>query len=97
MTRQQALKAILTGMELAADTEADVLGIGEMGIGNTTTSSAILSVLLDADIEAVTGRGGGITDASFLKKKWASAIPHEKSITSHNGHEVMSFICCNFK
>ena len=70
MTRQQALKAILTGMELAADTEADVLGIGEMGIGNTTTSSAILSVLLDADIEAVTGRGGGITDASFLKKKW---------------------------
>ena len=70
MTRDQALQAILTGIELAAATEADVLGIGEMGIGNTTTSSAILSVLLDADIEAVTGRGGGITDASFLKKKW---------------------------
>ena len=70
MTREQAMTAILTGIELAANTEADVLGIGEMGIGNTTTSSAVLSVLLDAEVEAVTGRGGGITDASFLKKKW---------------------------
>ena len=69
MTREQALQAIMTGMELAANTEAEVLGIGEMGIGNTTTSAAVLSVLLDADVEAVTGRGGGITDASFLKKK----------------------------
>ena len=69
MTRQQALQAIQTGMELALETDADVMGIGEMGIGNTTTSSAVLSVLLDADVDAVTGRGGGITDASFLKKK----------------------------
>ena len=69
MTKEQALQAILTGIELAANTAADVLGIGEMGIGNTTTSSAVLSVLLDADVEAVTGRGGGITDQSFLKKK----------------------------
>ena len=69
MTREQAIQAILTGIELAANTQADVIGIGEMGIGNTTTSSAVLSVLLDADVEAVTGRGGGITDQSFLKKK----------------------------
>ena len=69
MTRQQALQAIMTGMELAQQTDADVIGIGEMGIGNTTTSSAVLSVLLDADVEAVTGRGGGITDAGFRKKK----------------------------
>ncbi len=69
MTREQAIRAIITGMELAKSTDADVIGIGEMGIGNTTTSSAVLSVLLDADVEAVTGRGGGITDQSFLKKK----------------------------
>ena len=69
MTRAQAEQAIETGIELAMATEADVLGIGEMGIGNTTTSSAVLSVLLDADVEAVTGRGGGITDDSFRKKK----------------------------
>ena len=69
MSREQAMQAIMTGIELAQATDADVIGIGEMGIGNTTTSSAVLSVLLDADVDAVTGRGGGITDASFLKKK----------------------------
>ena len=69
MSRAQAMQAIMTGFELAQATVADVIGIGEMGIGNTTTSSAVLSVLLDADVEAVTGRGGGITDDSFLKKK----------------------------
>ena len=69
MTREQAIQAIRTGMDLALETDADVIGIGEMGIGNTTTSSAVLSVLLDADVDAVTGRGGGITDTSFLKKK----------------------------
>lgn len=69
MTREQALTAILIGAELAQSTEADVLGIGEMGIGNTTTSSAVLSVLLDAQVEDVTGRGGGVTDAAFAKKK----------------------------
>lgn len=69
MTREQAVKAIMIGIELARETDADVIGIGEMGIGNTTTSSAILSVLLDADVDAVTGRGGGITDQSFLRKK----------------------------
>ena len=69
MTREQAMQAILTGIELAQNTDADVLGIGEMGIGNTTTSSAVLAVLLDADVDTVTGRGGGITDDSFRKKK----------------------------
>ena len=69
MTREQCLQAIRTGYELALATEADVIGVGEMGIGNTTTSSAVLAVLLDADVEAVTGRGGGITARSFQKKK----------------------------
>ena len=69
MTRDQAIQAILTGIELAMETDADVIGVGEMGIGNTTTSSAVLSVLLDVDVDAVTGRGGGITDAGFFKKK----------------------------
>ncbi|MDO5546131.1 MAG: nicotinate-nucleotide--dimethylbenzimidazole phosphoribosyltransferase [Eubacteriales bacterium] len=69
MTREQALTAILTGIELARDTDADVFGIGEMGVGNTTTSAAVLSVLLGADVEQVTGRGAGITDEGFLKKK----------------------------
>lgn len=69
MTREQTLQAILTGAEIARAVDADVIGVGEMGIGNTTTSSAVLAVLLGADVEAVTGRGGGITEESFRKKK----------------------------
>lgn len=69
MTREQTLQAILTGAEIARTVDADVIGVGEMGIGNTTTSSTVLAVLLGADVEAVTGRGGGITEESFRKKK----------------------------
>ena len=69
MTREECVRAVCTGAEIAADTDADVLGVGEMGIGNTTTASAVLSVLLGADADAVTGRGGGVTDAAFAKKK----------------------------
>ena len=69
MTREQALQAILTGAAVAENIDADAVGIGEMGIGNTTTSSAVLAVLLWADVDKVTGRGGGITEESFRKKK----------------------------
>ncbi len=70
MTREQAIQALEIGAELAMETQADILGIGEMGIGNTTSSSAVLAVLLGVPVETVTGRGGGITDSSFEKKKW---------------------------
>jgi len=69
MTREQALQAILTGAVVAENVDADAVGIGEMGIGNTTTSSAVLAVLLGADVDKATGRGGGITEESFRKKK----------------------------
>lgn len=72
MPRQSAVQGILTGMDLAAQAKQDgirVLGVGEMGIGNTTTSSAVLCALSGAEVQAVTGRGGGLTDAAFLKKK----------------------------
>lgn len=49
MTREQAIRAILTGIEIAGERKAegyDLLATGEMGIGNTTTSSAVASVLL---------------------------------------------------
>lgn len=90
MTREQAVRAICTGMELAGNTGADVLGVGEMGIGNTTTSSAVLAVLLDADVEAVTGRGGGITDAGFLKKK--QVIKTAMEVNRPNGGDVLDVL-----
>lgn len=80
MTRQQAQHAVSVGFELARTTEADVLGIGEMGIGNTTTAAAVLAVVLDADVAAVTGRGGGVTDEAFRHKKAVirAAIDHNQ-------------------
>jgi nicotinate-nucleotide--dimethylbenzimidazole phosphoribosyltransferase len=71
MTREQAVQAILSGYDLAVDAVrggADVLGVGEMGIGNTTTSSAVLSVITGKPVHDVTGRGGGLTDGMFVHK-----------------------------
>lgn len=72
MTRAEALQALAVGVEAAAQAKADgisVLGIGEMGIGNTTTSAAVLAALTGASVEEVTGRGGGLTDRGFETKK----------------------------
>ncbi len=72
MPRALAVRGVLTGMELAAEAKRDgvqLLGVGEMGIGNTTTSAAVLCALSGASVEEVTGRGGGLTDAAFETKK----------------------------
>ena len=71
MTKAQAVRAILTGAELAIGAARDgvqVIGTGEMGIGNTTTSSAVVSVLLNVPARDVTGRGAGLTDEAYAKK-----------------------------
>ena len=71
MTREQAVRAVLTGAELAEETAemgAQVIGVGEMGIGNTTTSSAVLAVLTGKTVRELTGRGAGLTDEAYEKK-----------------------------
>lgn len=71
MTEEQALEAIHTGIRLAGelkDSGYDLLAAGEMGIGNTTTSSAIASVLMECPVEQVTGRGAGLSNAGLEKK-----------------------------
>ena len=90
MTREQAEQAVLTGIQLAQSIDANVLGVGEMGIGNTTTSSAVLSVLLGASVEDVTGRGGGITDQNFLKKK--QVIKNAIAINNPNKNDVVDVL-----
>src|SRR5437667_38939 len=50
------------------DGGADLVGTGEMGIGNTTAASAITSALTGAPVEQVTGRGTGIDDATLARK-----------------------------
>lgn len=72
MTREQCIQAIQTGIRLTgrqADDGVRLLAIGEMGIGNTTTSSAVASVLLDKPVEHMTGKGAGLTSAGLAHKK----------------------------
>ena len=71
MTRSQAETSITTGIKIAkesAENGFDILTTGEMGIGNTTPSSAIFSILGNMRVEDVTGRGTGIDDSSLIKK-----------------------------
>lgn len=71
MDRADAVGALLAGADTAAeaiDHGAGAVGIGEMGIGNTTTSSTVLAALTGKDARAVTGRGGGLTDGGYAKK-----------------------------
>ena len=70
MTREEAERAVLAGVELVEKyrDRLDILGTGDMGIGNTTPSSAIVSVITGADPEKVTGRGTGIDDRSLRNK-----------------------------
>lgn len=72
MTKEQAKKAILTGISLVRQRKEEgyrLIATGEVGIGNTTTSSAILSCLLNVPVEPVTGRGSGLTDEGLLRKQ----------------------------
>jgi nicotinate-nucleotide--dimethylbenzimidazole phosphoribosyltransferase len=71
MTKEQAVQAIEAGMELVRTCKAQgyqVLATGEMGIGNTTTSSAVAAVLLGKPVSAVTGRGAGLSDIALNRK-----------------------------
>ncbi|EKQ53399.1 MULTISPECIES: nicotinate-nucleotide--dimethylbenzimidazole phosphoribosyltransferase [unclassified Clostridium] len=72
MSYDEAIRAILIGIECvkkAKDSCYEILGVGEMGIGNTSTSSAVLSALTGIKVEEVVGRGAGITDEAFENKK----------------------------
>ena len=71
MTRQQAIQSIETGIETANEQiaeGADLIACGDMGIGNTTSSSAITAVIADADPLTTTGRGTGIDDEGLSHK-----------------------------
>jgi nicotinate-nucleotide--dimethylbenzimidazole phosphoribosyltransferase len=71
MTRDRAIDAIEVGIGIARDLARDgfdAIGIGDMGIGNTTASSALCSVLLGKPVERCTGRGTGVDDAGYGRK-----------------------------
>jgi nicotinate-nucleotide--dimethylbenzimidazole phosphoribosyltransferase len=71
MTREQAETAVETGMEIVAAEVAkglDIVGTGDMGIGNTTASSAVAAVMMGRPVTETTGRGTGIDDEQLKHK-----------------------------
>lgn len=71
MSRAQAVEAIETGISMAEELKEQgyqILATGEMGIGNTTTSSAVASVLMGLPAEEVTGRGAGLSSEGLGRK-----------------------------
>lgn len=72
MTQEECVKAIMVGIELIKEkVEAgyDIFSNGEMGIGNTSTSSAVLYSFTKGNIDKIVGRGGGLSDSGLVKKK----------------------------
>jgi nicotinate-nucleotide--dimethylbenzimidazole phosphoribosyltransferase len=71
MSRSDALRAIAAGLELAGSLEREgieLIGVGEMGIGNSTVASAITAAVTRLPPERVTGRGTGIDDDTYARK-----------------------------
>jgi len=71
MTREEAVEAITVGIDTAIEAANDgykLIGVGEMGIGNTTTSAAVLCALSDTLPEQATGKGAGLNDEAHRHK-----------------------------
>lgn len=71
MSKEEVWKAIQIGIGVVKelrDKGYDILATGEMGIGNTTTSSAIAAVLLEKSVDEVTGKGAGLTSEGLERK-----------------------------
>ena len=81
MTREEAVRGIEAGIEMVSRLKARGYGLiatGEMGIGNTTTSSAVAAVLLNCPVEEMTGRGAGLSSEGLNRKITAIGKAIEK-------------------
>ena len=94
MTAEEAIFAIEAGIHAVEDAKADgcdILVAGEMGIGNTTTSTAILCTLLNLAPEAITGRGSGLDNAGLLRKQ--DAIRRGLQINRPDPTDALDVLC----
>ncbi len=93
MTRKEVWRTIITGVHIVEKLKTqgyDILATGEMGIGNTTTSSAVAAVLLNKPVEEVTGKGAGLTNEGLEKK--ISVIKHAISLHRPNEKDVLDVL-----
>ena len=91
MTRGQCERAMKAGYDAAAShADCDVLGLGEMGICNTSTTAAVAAVLLGKSVEDLTGRGAGITDEQYEKK--VAAVKRAIEVNSPDPNDPIDVI-----
>lgn len=93
MSKDEAIKSIEVGIEVfeeEAKLGIDIVGTGDMGIGNTTPSSAIAYVITGKPVEDITGRGTGIDDKTFYKK--IAVIKRAVSINNPNPQDVIDVL-----
>lgn len=94
MTRDEAIQAILAGVDVVAEEVAkgtQLFVTGEMGIGNTTASAAVMSALTGTEPAAAVGRGTGLDDAGVLRK--AAVISQALSINTPNPDDALDVLC----
>lgn len=93
MTREQAQQAIQTGIDMVRECKANgyqMIATGEMGIGNTTTSSAVAALLLRVPPEEVTGRGAGLDHAGLERK--LRAIQRAIDVNKPNPNDALNVL-----
>ena len=93
MTKDEAVKCIEAGIEIFEDEfkkGIDIVGTGDMGIANTTPSSAIASVLSGKSVKEVTGKGTGINDESLMNK--IKAIEKSIEINSPDSKDAIDVL-----
>src|ERR1700704_1133390 len=87
MTAAETQRALEAGSALADELgEVDVVALGEMGIGNTTSASALTAALLGLDAELVCGRGTGLDDAGVAHK--IETVRH--AVALHDGADPLT-------
>ncbi|GMQ60799.1 nicotinate-nucleotide--dimethylbenzimidazole phosphoribosyltransferase [Vallitalea maricola] len=107
MSREQVIEAISIGIETVKqllDQGYNLLGTGEMGIGNTSTSSAVLMSLTGCNEDIAVGKGGGLTDEALENKKTVirKAIDYHKPnpndpidvLTKVGGLDIAGLVGC---
>ena len=90
MTRAQAVRAVLAGAALVRDSGEALIATGEMGIGNTTTASAVACALLGRPAAELTGRGAGLSDAGLARK--LAAIERALAVNAPDPGDVLEVL-----
>jgi nicotinate-nucleotide--dimethylbenzimidazole phosphoribosyltransferase len=95
MTRDEAVKSVINGIMSVVELKLmgyDIIGVGEMGIGNTTTASAVLSAVTGLSAAETVGKGAGLSDEGYNKKK--SVITEALAKYNPDKNDILDIISC---